>query len=63
MCVTGLGLALGQNGDTAGEIAEYRAALRLNPKNGDTHVSLGDALAAKGASWTVLLRNTERLCA
>jgi Flp pilus assembly protein TadD len=43
-----LGSALAQEGDTDGAIAEYRAAIRLNPKNVGVRRSLAAALRLKG---------------
>jgi len=41
-------LELQQQGDMDGVIAEYRAALQLNPNNASEHHNLGVALSRKG---------------
>ena len=43
-----LGTALKAQGDMDGAIAEYRAALRLQPDNGMAHFDLGRVLWTKG---------------
>ncbi len=43
-----LGTALLKKGDLEGAIAEYRAALRLNPMEADARFNLAVALQAKG---------------
>jgi len=45
---TNLGLALGEKGDLDGEIAEYREAIELDPKDASAHTNLGIALREKG---------------
>ena len=44
---TKLGVALDNKADVDGRIAEYRAALRLNPNNEIAHAKLGGVLGAK----------------
>jgi Flp pilus assembly protein TadD len=41
-------VALGNEGDWDGAIAEYREALHLNPNNGNAHYFLAMALERKG---------------
>ena len=43
-----LGLALSRSGDSAGAIASYRDALRSNPGDVNTHLSLADELRRAG---------------
>ena len=43
-----LGVALAGKGDVEGEIAEERAAVRLNPDLALAHLNLGMALGANG---------------
>ena len=42
------GVALQDKGDLEGAIAEYRAALHLNPNHVSAHEGLGTALHSKG---------------
>jgi tetratricopeptide (TPR) repeat protein len=41
-------VALSQKNDQDGAIAEYREAIRLNPKNQGAHINLGNRLGFKG---------------
>jgi tetratricopeptide (TPR) repeat protein len=46
--ITALGDAHGHRGDAAGAEALYRRALRLDARDGDVHLRLGELLLARG---------------
>jgi len=55
------GDALSGKGDYDGAIAEYREALRLDPKSAEAHVGIGAALSRKGKWKEVIPEEAEAL--
>jgi Flp pilus assembly protein TadD len=52
---------LSRQGDTPGAIREWQTAARLDPKNAQAHVSLGDALDTQGRTAEALVEWREAI--